>query len=113
MSYTISGFEKIKCDIGGNHFFSAGSRKGYYSGGAPDWEAGLQTPTIEPFKIAYKHNAIPMILGAFLPNGLQNDQETPCFIRVPVVIFAVCEITSFPKECKGFSTCRVCITECL
>ena len=49
---------------------------------------------------AYKHNAFLMILSAFLPNGLQNDQETTGFIRVRVLGFAVCEIASFPKGFK-------------
>ena len=54
-----------------------------------------------------------LCLSAFLPNGLQNDEETTGFIRVRGLVFAVCEMTSFPKELKGFSTSRMCIIEYL
>ena len=59
---------------------------------------------------AYKHNGFPMILTAYLRKGLQNDQETTGFIRVRRLDFAVCEKTSFPKECEWFPTSRMCIT---
>ena len=43
-----------------------------------------------------------MILSAFLRKGLQNDQETICYVRVWMLDFAVCEKANFLMNMKGF-----------